>query len=260
MAVDKLLNMQGEFFLAERDVAGNPVQPFATIGDASAAELSASQTELIVKENRSGFRRTIISATTSSELSLSITFRDFKAENLALFMLGLVVAVAQTVVTGEPFPDAIIAGQSFKLDKKGKVSALTIVDSTNVPVTVTNTKYASDGYGFVTFLDVTGYTQPFKANYTAGAVKRIPLVTVAPPERALLMRGVNTLEVNSDGTFKRKELNLRRVKFKAAETLALLQEENAVATIPIKADVLADPFIVASTSVSPYGDWFDLDA
>lgn len=260
MAQDKLLNMQGEIFLAEIDTAGNPIQPYVSIGDAPAAEVKASNTKLTVKESRSGFRRTMISKVTGNELTIAITFRDFKPENVALFMLGLVVAVTSQTVASEPFPDDIENGQSFKLDKRGKVSALVIHDSANVPATVDVGDYRSDGYGFVTFLDVTGYTQPFTAAYTAGAIKRIPIMTVSPPERAFLMRGVNTLENNSDGSFKRKEVTFRRVQFDAVDTLALLQEENAIAEPVINGTILADPNVVASTTVSPYGEWIDLDA
>ena len=258
---DKLLNMQGEIFLAEIDSGGNPIQPWTTIGDAPAAEVSASNTKLIVKESRSGFRRTMISKVTGNELTIKITFRDFKPANVALFMLGLVVDVTSQTVASENFPDAVDVGQSFKLDKRGKVSSLAITDSAGGGgATVPTSKYRHDGYGFVTFLDVTGYTQPFKAAYTAGAIKRIPIMTVSPPERAFLMRGVNTLESNADGSFKRKEVNFRRVQFDPVETLALLHEDNAVAEPQVTGTILADSNVVGTTTVSPYGDWVDLDA
>lgn len=257
---DKLLNMQGEIFLAERDTAGNPIQPWATIGEAPACEIGMAVTKLTVKESRSGFRRTMISKVTGSELTMTITFRDFKPENVALFMLGIVVAVSQQTVSNELFPPDVEDGQSFKLDKRGKVSSLVITDSAGTPATVTNTKYRHDDYGFVTFLDIASYTQPFKAAYSAAAIKRIPIMTVSPPERAFMMRGVNTLETNADGSFKRKEVNFRRVQFDPVETLALLHEDNAVAEPQVTGTILEDPFVVASSTVSPYGDWVDLDA
>lgn len=258
---DKLLNMQGEIFLAERDANGNAIQPWETIGDAPAAEVSASVTELKVKESRSGFRRTMISKVTGSELTISITFRDWKPENVALWMLGIVVDVTQQTVSNEAFPAGVAAGESFKLDKRGKVSSLVITDSNGTPATLTaGTDYRSDGYGFVTFLNLGSYTQPFKAAYQSAAIKRIPIMTIAPPERAFMMRGVNTLETNADGSFKRKEVHFRRIQFNPIETMALLHEDNALGEPVVNGTILEDPFVIASNTVSPYGDWFDLDA
>lgn len=257
---DKLLNMQGEIFLAERDSNGNAVEPWETIGDSPACEVGMAVTKLTVKESRSGFRRTMISAVTGSELTLKITFRDFKPINVALMMLGMVVDVTSQTVTNEAFPTGVAVGETYKLDKRGKVSSLVITDSNGTPATLTaGTDYSSDGYGFVTFLNLGSYTQPFKAAYSAAAIKRVPIMTVAPPERAFLMRGVNTLETNSDGTFKRKEVEFYRVQFDPVETMALLHEENAVAEPVVNGTILQDSTKTGSTTQSVYGEWTDID-
>ncbi len=259
--MDKLLNMQGEIYLAEIDSGGAPIQPWVSIGDAPSCEITASNTELVIKESRTGFRRTMVKQVTSSEMSIAITFRDHKPENVALMMLGIVVDVTTQTVASENFPAGVAINQSFRLDKRGKVSSLVITDSTGSPLTLTlNTDYRHDGYGFITFLNLGSYVQPFKAAYNTAAIKRIPLMTIAPPKRALWMRGVNTMEQNGDGSFKRKEVNLRCVQFAVAETLALIQEENSIAEPVVNGSILADPNVIGSSTVSPYGEWFDIDA
>ncbi len=249
---------QGEIFLAERNDQGNPVDPFVSVGDAPVFEVGLGVEKSDIKESISGFRRTALSLQTGQNSTVTMNLRNFNDENAALMLYGIVLEVAQSTVTNEAFEAGIVEGEAFFLDTKGKVSSLVITDSAGAGATVANTKYAHDGYGFVTFLDVTGYTQPFKAAYSAAKYKKIPLLMNRTPERWLRFVGRNTAEFNSDGSFKRVMLDLYRVQFDPVETLPFIQESD-VSSLAVAGNALEDQTKPITQTSSRFGDLFFLD-
>jgi hypothetical protein len=250
---------QGEIFLAERSEGGNPVDPFVSVGDAPVFEVGLGVEKTDIRESISGFRRTALSLQTGQNSTITMNLRIVSEENAALMLYGIVLEVAQSVIANEPFENGITAGEAFFLDVKGKVSSLVITDSAGGgAATVTNTKYAHDGYGYVTFLDVTGYTQPFKAAYTAAAYKKVPLLMNRMPERWLRFIGRNTAAFNGDGSFKRVMLDLYRVQFDPVETLPFIQESD-VASLAVSGNALEDQTKPITQTSSRFGDFYFLD-
>lgn len=250
--------LQGEVFIAERDTNGNPVEPFVSIGDAPVFELNLAVDKLTVRESMSGFRRVALSVITGQDSNFTLNLRNLKPENAALMLYGVVITVTTATVANDPFPAGVVNGSSYFLDTKGKASSLVITDSAGTPATVPTTKYSHDGYGLVTFLDVAGYTQPFKAAYSTAAYKRIPILNKPAPERHLRLVGRNTAAKNTDGSFKRIQLDLYRNQFDPAETLALIQD-NEVASVPVAGTVLEDTTKPETSTTSRFGEMLYLD-
>lgn len=257
---DMFGSFQGEIFLADRSVGGNPILPFQSIGDANVFDVGNSLEELKVKESTSGFRKTVRSITTSQENTFTINFRNINPINFAIMALGLVVDVASTMVTNESFPSGLAVGDVLFLDKPGKVTSLVLVDSTGSPVTlVAGTHYIQNGYGKITIIDLTGLTQPIKASaYTAGVIQKVPIQTQNPTNKFLRFEGVNTVEFNTDGSFKRIRLDYYNARFKPVESMSWLQE-NDVASIPVTGDFLSDDTKIASSTQSTIGEIVYLD-
>ncbi|MBS3913473.1 MAG: hypothetical protein KG003_03180 [Bacteroidetes bacterium] len=254
-------SFQGEIFLAERSVGGNPVLPYESIGDANVFDVGNSVDKLTVKESISGFRKTAVSVITGQENTFTINFRDIKPINFAILALGLVIDVAGSTVTNEAFPTGLAVGDVLFLDKPGKVSAITLMDNTGSPVTlVLGTHFEHDGYGKIVIKSLGGLTQPLKAStYTVVAIQKVPIQIQSPPERALLFNGVNTAEFNSDGTFKRVRLIYYRIRFNPVETMNWIQESDAL-SLPVTGDILEDPTKIQSSTQSKVGELIYLDA
>lgn len=251
------LSLQGEIFLAERTEGGDFIE-FLSIGDAPVFEVGLAVDKTTVRESMSGFRRTALTLITGQDSTITLNMRDFKAENAALMMYGVVVDVAMGTITAEPFPIGVGIGDRLFLDRPGKISALSLVDSAATPLPlVAGTHYVHDGYGGITFLAIPG-TQPYKATYTVGAIKRVPILTQAGPERWLRFMGKNTAAKNADGSFKRVMLDLFRVSFNPGETLTMMQE-NDVASIPVTGTAMADDTKPETTTDSQYGNLYYLD-
>lgn len=253
-------SFQGEIFLAERSVGGNPILPYESIGDANVFDVGNSVDKLTIKESISGFRKTAVSIITGQENTGTINFRSIKPENFAIMALGLVIDVAGSTVSNEAFPPGLSVGDILFLDKPGKVTAITLVDNTGSPVTlILGTHFEHNGYGQIRIKSLEGLTQPLKAStYTVVAIKRVPIQVQSPPERALLFEGVNTAEFNADGTFKRVRLIYYRIRFNPVETFSWIQESDALST-PVTIDILDDPTKVVSSTQSATGELIYLD-
>lgn len=253
-------SFQGEIFLAERSTGGNPILPYESIGDANVFDVGNSVDKLTIKESISGFRKTAVSVITGQENTGTINFRSIKPENFAIMALGLVIDVVGATISNEAFPPGLAEGDILFLDKPGKVTAISLVDSAGAPTTmILGTHFEHNGYGQIRLKDLTGLTQPLKAtSYTVVAIKRVPIQVQSPPERALLFEGVNTAEFNADGSFKRVRLIYYRVRFNPVESFSWIQESDALST-PMKIDILDDPTKVQSATQSKTGELIYLD-
>jgi hypothetical protein len=99
------------------------------------------------------------------------------------------------VVTNFNFPTGAVVGDSLILPAKN-VSAVTVRDSTGSPKTLPGGQYELDAFaGSITLNDLTTggpYVQPFKADYTPGAVNVIGAFKLLATEVYIRMDGVNT--------------------------------------------------------------------
>jgi hypothetical protein len=131
----------------------------------------------------------------------TISCKETTAQNLELYLHGKKTVLAGGPVTGQNFPAGVQAGESYQLPGfAGKVSALTIKDSAGGggASLVLGTHYTVDlTYGRVKFLDVTGFTQPFKASFTNAAATRNSILTKRAVNKRLRLEGINV--GNNDG-------------------------------------------------------------
>lgn len=126
---------------------------------------------------------------------LNVTLTEKLASSLEQLWHGTKTTETSGSYTGnEAFPSSTIAVGDKYLVPGGHVgiTSLVIKDSAGSPATVTNTKYSVSEAGIVTFLDVTGYTQPFKAfSYSYVASKILRILSETPDEVAVVFDGNN---------------------------------------------------------------------
>lgn len=191
-------SFQGRVYLGKRDINGEPIE---VRSPGNVADLSLSlKTDVIEHyESQTGQRAVDLRLVKQKSATVALTIEEFTKENLALALYGSHVAAAGGSVTDEPVGGATpVVGDRYFLAHP-KVSALTVVDSAGTPATLTaGTHYTADlDFGAIQFIDVTGFTAPFKAGYTFGAVTEIGIFTQPLPERYLRLEGVNTAAGNA---------------------------------------------------------------
>lgn len=240
-------SFQGKVYLGTR-LAGGIAGALRWVGDAPKCDISMATESEPRKESYSGKRMTSARLQKGNEATIAMTLNWASAENLSLGLYGTVATVAGGTVTGELLPPGLANDDMIVLDHGG-VSALVITDSTpTTPLTlVAGTDYVLDSAngGVVQILNIGTKVQPFKAAYTHTASSDVTMFTEAPPERYLLLDGINTLD-NSP-----VRVRLYRTQFDPAATIPLINE--GYGTLELTGAVLYDSEAAADDSLGGFG-------
>jgi hypothetical protein len=249
----KLVSLQGNVYVANRDTNGNPLA-FRHLGNVPSIEITLESGTVDHFESTSGQRlqdgRLIISKTAG----LSMTLDEWTTKNLALALYGTDAVIAGSTVTAEVFPAGLVNGDFVRLTKQD-VSAVVIKDSAGVPVTLvegTDYQITSAKHGTIKILNVGTYIQPFKADYTYAGGTNIALFSAAPPELWLKVDGVNTAEAN-----KPVLAELYRVILDPVAALALIHNEG-YGPMELSGAVLYDATKVADTTLGQFGHMVEM--
>ncbi len=215
----KDFSFQGKVYLGARLAGGKP-GALRWVGDAPRCDVSLSTDSETRRESYSGQRLTSARLQRGSDAEVALTLNWANAENLALGLYGEVNTVAAGSVTGELLPTGLIAGDIVALDHGG-VSSLVVTDSNGTPATLTaGTHYAldSENGGVIRIISPASFTQPFKAAYSHTESQDVTMFTTKPPERYLLLDGINTLDGSP------VKVRLYRVQFDPASSIPMIND------------------------------------
>ncbi|MCR6497369.1 hypothetical protein LJB71_14875 [Thermomonas sp. S9] len=173
---------QGRVYLAARDTNGNPLA-LRWVGNVPDLKVSLNVETIEHKESHSGQRLTDLQLIKSKDGEFSCTLEEISTENLELSLFGQTSSVTAGTVTDETLPTGIVAGE-VRLLANQFVSAVLVTDSASTPATLAaGTDYkVHAAQGAIEFLNVTGFTQPFKVDYSFGAAKRTAMFKSPQPE------------------------------------------------------------------------------
>ena len=169
--VDYLKIVNGDLYLAKRDANGKAGK-LENLGDFPMFSLSATAEYAENYNSRGRFKVRDVRFARQVTMAGKITIKDATAKNLAKLLYGAVNTLTGATTTDEPFPRSDCANGEMDLvpgvSIPSALSAFSIKDSAGTPATLSlTTKYTVDlDNGIVTWVDVAGYTQPFKATYT----------------------------------------------------------------------------------------------
>lgn len=214
-------SFQGRVYLGKRDLAGNPTE-VRSPGNVAELKLSLKTDVLEHFESQTGQRSLDHRMVKQKSATVNLTIEEFTKENLALALYGNHVTGAGGSVTDEPVGGPLpIVGDRYFLAHP-KVAALVLTDSAASPATLTaGTHYTADtDFGALQFLDITGFTPPFKASYTFGIATEIGIFTQALPERFLRLEGINTAQGNA-----KVLVELYRVAFDPLKEISFISDE-----------------------------------
>lgn len=240
--------LRGDIDIADRLTTGEPTK-LQALGE-------SPQFELMIEEQRAenyatsgALNEKDLSVTIQIDVKGVLTMKEADADRLTLAVFGEKAADAGGAVTNQAFPSGIADGERHLLPGRPlNVTSVSIVDSAGTPATlVADTDYTLDAdAGIVEFLDVSGFTQPFKANYTEGASTGVAIATKVTPEKYLLFRGINLAD-NEKPLF----AEFYRTRIGPAKKVTLkTQDGKEVAAFEFDLEFLADP---KKTAVPPLG-------
>lgn len=219
MAAQDLFSFQGKVYLATRQASGKP-GPLRWVGNAPQLQLALEVQNSDKTESFSGNRLLYGRLVQSKTANVNLTLDEATPENLAEGMYSVPATLPAGTVSSELLPTGLKANDLVALDR-GWVSDVALTDSANPPVTVPAANWwtESASSGLIGLRKVDGFTQPFKAAYKHGETVNIALFTTPPPERMLILDGINTING------RRARVTLYRVTFNPIEQLDLISEE-----------------------------------
>jgi hypothetical protein len=127
--------------------------------------------------------------------ALMMTMKERTKENLENILHGVSTSAnSGTMSTPVNLPSGIVANDVILVpgDHVG-ITNLVLKDSAGSPVTVDTADYSFDGSSkLITWIDVSGYTQPFKVfSYSFVASRSTTILSATPADIAVLFDGIN---------------------------------------------------------------------
>ncbi|HEY0171518.1 MAG TPA: hypothetical protein VGB98_10880 [Pyrinomonadaceae bacterium] len=231
--------LRGNVDLADRLSTGEP-GALEELGEAPEFEITIDEERAENMSTGGRFNEKDLSVTTYVGCKATLRVKEVEGNNLPLALFGTETADAGGAVVAQAFPPGIAEGEKHFLPGRPLgVSALTIVDSAGSPETLEEgTDYTADlDFGTVTFLNVDGFTQPFKASFTRSASKSVSIGAKVPGEKFIYFRGINIADEEKPvaGEFYRGKLSpSKKIALKTAEG-------KEVTVFEFEVEFLADP-------------------
>lgn len=230
---------RGDVDIYERDVNGWPIKG-RNLGETPRLVIGIEETFADNYETSSAFTRRDLHISVRTDVNGTVVLKEASNDNLALMLKGQIEDVAATPFTNLAFRNPVVAGETDALPGgQVNLSTATITDSAGSPATlVAGTNYTIDlKYGTITWLLVTGFTQPFKLAGTPNAHKYVSMFTDSGKEYWLRLKGLSIAQK----PIERKLVELYRVTFDTPKEVKYKDgESNEVMMYEIPIIPLAD--------------------
>lgn len=164
---------------------------------------------------------------------------QYTMDLLALYFFGTKSTVTGGAAGGATFATGIVAGATvvFPGDRTRLSTFTSITDSAGSPATlVQDTDYSVDNQaGVIKFINVAGFTQPFKLNGTEDAGNQVGGLTQRVQERWLRHKVINIAESDDYGV-----LDVYRIQVDPASAWQLITDGNEPQKYEIGFEILKD--------------------
>lgn len=212
---------QGKLYVA--NVTAGVPGAFRWVGNVPELNVNFKTDVVNHKESFSGQQLTDLRLERSKDVEFVAALEDFTKENIALATRSARTVLGTTPVVDELSPTGLVAGDFFKTQFP-RISAVVITDNLSAALVLgTHYEITSADHGTIKLLNVTGFTQPFKTDYSHLAADNIPFFTAA---RASLWFKFDGLNVASDtGTFSPVLVEMYKCSPDPLEQLLLIAED-----------------------------------
>ncbi|MGS4301903.1 phage tail tube protein [Serratia marcescens] len=228
---------QGKVFLAPRDNK----RAFRWVGDVSSLKIAFSYEQQVTKASRGGMLYQDKRIITGASGSLSSTWHNFSAENLAL-LLGARIVDEPFAIDGEfSLPEGIVRGDVIALPH-------TTVFNVSIDGLSKESDYVVDRqWGTIEFL-ITPSSQKLVVRYEYLLNQSLPFFSTGEQELHLRYQGVNLAE-----GFSPVLLELYRLSVDPLATLEMITNENNLGGLEMTSIILPDFNQKTNTAFSYFG-------
>lgn len=217
---------QGPVYLAQRNDDGTH-GPLYWIGDVSALSVAIAVTAFDHKESYSGQRTVVRHINTDKTATVTSTWHQLNATNLAIALYGSADVIPAGTVTGEALPDGILAGETYAL-RYQQVSDVVI------GALVEGTDYTLNAeFGTVSFM--TDQATGTAVNYSYAGSWNNTIFTDTPAELYMRFEGINLAEDDA-----KVLVEFHKVKFDPTQGIDLINNASNLAGMQTSASALFD--------------------
>jgi hypothetical protein len=243
--------LRGNIDLAERLATGEP-GALDELGESPDLEITIDEERAENMSTGGAFNEKDLSVTTYVGCKGTLKVKEVEGVNLPLALFGQETSEAGATVTAQAFPSGIADGDKVFLPGRPiGVTALSIVDSNGTPATLAlGSDYEADlDFGTVKFLDVSGFTQPFKATFTKPAIKSVSIGAQVPTEKFLFFRGIDIADEERPVV-----VEMYRTKLSPSKRIPLKSADGKEVTVfEFELEFLADPTKPRDPVLGRYG-------
>lgn len=227
MTPDTYYYGQGKVFLAKRNINGR-TGALRWIGDVSALNINLAVEQQTTKVSRGGVLLPAQQYRTALSASVSSTWHNFSAENLALVLGSVPVIEPFSIKAEDELPAGIVKGDIYSLPH-------TTIFNVVVEGLRNNIDYIVDRqWGTIEFL-VTPTNKVYSVNYEHLQNQSLPLLTAPRVELFLRYQGMNIASDNAPVL-----VELYRLILEPLAQLELINTNNNMAGMETSAQLLAD--------------------
>lgn len=243
----------GQAWLGERTTGGLVDTFDVSLPEIDAVTLSLSKesVEHISKRDSLAFKD--LKVTRMVTASGSIRCSQHTAAILAQYLFGTATAIAGGSISAVAFENTAIAQNEivpFPGDRTNLSTFTSIVDSAGSPATLVNgTDYLVDAdAGVVKFLNVAGFTQPFKLNGTEAAGTGVGIFKQRSFSKWIRVKAINLAD--NDAV---EVIDLYKCDIEPANEWQLINDGNEVNSYEIPFELLKDTTKSSSATFGQYG-------
>lgn len=247
----------GQSWLFPRTTGGLPDGTVATalsLPEVDSIEITQAPEKVERVSKRDAMASVNLSVVKMVKATGKIVCSQHSMDLLALYLCGTKSTVTGGAASGAAFVPAsgIVAGAilPFPGDRTRLSTFTSIVDSAGSPATLVNgTDYEVDNQaGVIKFINVAGFTQPFKLNGTEDAGNQVAGITARVQERWLRHKVINIADSDDAGV-----LDVYRIQIDPAASWQLVSDGNEPMKYEIGFQVLKD---TTKSSTATGGQYF----
>lgn len=176
---------------------GNPTGPYVDLGEVENFSPGSDIQTLEKRTSRDSSNALIARIETQINSKLSLVLNEPVLANLKHILRADTYTQAASAITGENLIATGIVANDVLYTKFPIGSLSAVKDSAGSPATLTNGTHYSvvdASYGKIKFLNVTGFTQPFKVDYTPVAHSGVRTLMQSPSYYRVRIDGINLVD------------------------------------------------------------------
>ena len=238
-------SFRGKVYLGSRTTAGNPAI-MHWMGNMPDFTLAFATEETEHVESYSGLDLVDFVQENSRKATFTGTIQNYNTNNTQILTRSRSTVLAAATVTAEALPTGMVNGDSALLAGQNiDLTTVVIHDSATTPAVVPASKYQVDANGSFTIIDVTGFTQPFHADYSSLGSTQLALLTETAKDYWLRFAGVDK------ATHSPIVCDLYRVQPKPTSEFGLIHKEQG--SWKLDGSALVDPTKDANGPLGQFG-------